>query len=132
MVNITIKSIEEGLVSNVRDYANKRMDGLSKFISSHGNSAKINVEIEKTTNHHKSGDVFRAEVVISGIGTEVRAASEKDDVYASIDDVKEELERQLVEIKDRKVTLFRRGARSVKKMLKGLSSRNPFTSKNKK
>ena len=38
-------------------------------------------------------------------------------------------ERQLVEFKNRRDTLFLRGARSVKKMIKGLSNRNPFTSK---
>jgi hypothetical protein len=32
-------------------------------------------------------------------------------------------------VKDRNQTLFKRGATSVKKMMKGLSKRNPFTAK---
>jgi ribosomal subunit interface protein len=73
--------------------------------------------------------VFKAEVLISGIPKHIRSVSEKEDLYAAIDDVRDEAERQLVGMKDRRDTIFRRGARSVKKMLKGLSKRNPFTSK---
>ena len=54
---------------------------------------------------------------------------EEEDLYAAIDAIREDMFRQLTENKDRNETLFRRGARSVKKMLKGLSDRNPFTSK---
>ena len=70
-----------------------------------------------------------AELTISGIGSDVRTVSHKEDLYSAIDDVKEEAMVALVSMKDKKDTLFRRGARSVKKMLKGISKRNPFTSK---
>ena len=52
-----------------------------------------------------------------------------EDLYVSVDDARDQIERQLTAKKDKGDTMFRRGARSIKKMMKGLSSRNPFTSK---
>ena len=57
------------------------------------------------------------------------AAAEEEDLYAAIDDVHESFVREVTTSRGRARELLRRGARSVKKMLKGISSRNPFTSK---
>jgi ribosome-associated translation inhibitor RaiA len=73
--------------------------------------------------------VFKAEFDISINGEKFFAMSEKEDLYTAIDDAKEEIVRKIADSKDRRKTLFKRGASSVKKMLKGISDRNPFTSK---
>ena len=83
----------------------------------------------KINNHHKQGDLFRAEFNLNLDGENFYTESEKEDLYTAIDDAKEEVVRKITQNKNRKKTLFRRGAISVKKMLKGVSSRNPFTSK---
>ena len=101
---------------------------IEKFIKE-GEKVIAYVEVGKTTNHHKQGDVFRAEFNIEISGKKFYAVSEEADLYAAIDGVKEEIVRQITTTKDRKQTLFKRGAMSVKKMLKGVSGRNPFTSK---
>jgi ribosome-associated translation inhibitor RaiA len=62
-------------------------------------------------------------------GNEFYASADEEDLYQAIDKVKESLFREISKNKDRKQTLFKRGAMSVKKMLKGISKRNPFTSK---
>lgn len=129
MIHMNIKAVNMELTDAIREYAEKRVGSLEKFLSRYGDSVMYEVEIGKSTMHHKTGDVFKAEVLISGIPKHIRAVSEKEDLYAAIDDVRDEAERQLVGMKDRRDTIFRRGARSVKKMLKGLSKRNPFTSK---
>lgn len=126
-MNINIKATNIELTDAINDYINKRLSPISKFEK----KGKIlsRVEVGRTTNHHKKGDVFRAEIFIEINGTEFYAFSEKDDLYAAIDEAKEDLSRQVINNKDRKQTLFKRGASSVKKMLKGVSGRNPFTSK---
>ncbi len=115
------------LTGAINDYVNKRLGTIEKFrkdgeITGH-------VEIGKTTNHHKQGDVFKAEFDINMNGEKFFAMSEKSDLYSAIDDAKEEITQKISNNKDRKKTLFKRGAASIKKMLKGLSDRNPFTSK---
>ena len=127
MNTINIKATNMELTGAINDYINKRLAGIEKFIKN--SEMNSNIEVGKTTNHHKRGDVFRAEFNIQISGTKFYAFSEKEDLYTAIDDAKEEIVRQVTSNKDRKKTLFKRGATSVKKMLKGISDRNPFTSK---
>jgi ribosomal subunit interface protein len=126
-MSTNIKSTNMELTDAIRDYVDKRLSAILKFAKD-GN-INVNIEVGKTTNHHKQGDIFRAEFNIDIAGTKFYTYSEKEDLYKAIDDVKEEIVRQITSSKDRKQTLFKRGATSVKKMLKGVSKRNPFTSK---
>ncbi len=126
-MNINIKATNMELTSAITDYVNKRLSSITKF--SKGGEMAGHVEVGKTTNHHKQGDVFKAEFDININGEKFFASSEQSDLYAAIDDAKEEIVRSITHNKDRKQTLFKRGATSIKKMLKGLSDRNPFTSK---
>ena len=127
-MNTNIKATNIELTSAISDYVNKRLSGIEKFVKD-GEEMIAYIEVGKTTNHHKQGDVFRAEFNIEISGTKFYTFSEKEDLYAAIDDAKEEIVRQITSNKERKQTLFKRGAMSVKKMLKGISDRNPFTSK---
>ncbi|MCX6757594.1 MAG: ribosome-associated translation inhibitor RaiA [Candidatus Nomurabacteria bacterium] len=124
-INIKTKNIE--LVDSLQEYVNKRLSSIEKFLKN--KDAVVQVEIGKTTNHHKNGDVYKAEIIIDSGDTKAFSVSETDDLYKAIDEAKEEIVRALTSTKDRNQTLFKRGASSVKKMLKGLSKRNPFTSK---
>ncbi len=116
----------------IRDYASKRVTDLEKLISrieEAKGEATVNFEVKKTTNHHKSGVVFQASGMIKLDGRKYYGKVDSEDLYGAIDAVKESLFREITKNKDRELTLFKRGAASVKKMLKGLSKRNPFTSK---
>lgn len=126
-INLQGKNIE--LTETIKDYVLKKVAILEKFVANENDDAFISIEIGKTTNHHKQGEVYKAEIDLSFSGKKFRTVSEKEDLYASIDDAKEILEYQIIQSKEKNDTLFRRGARSIKKMMKGLSKRNPFTSK---
>ncbi len=125
---VNIKAINIYLSNSITKYINKR---LNIIIKKFGNKkpTKCSVEIEKTTNHHKKGDVYKAEINITLDGVHFLTVSEKDDLYKAIDDARGQIVRRITQKKGRKQTLFKRGASSVKKMLKGISKRNPFTSK---
>ena len=127
-MNINIKATNMELTSAITDYVNKRLAGVEKFIKE-GEKMIAYIEVGKTTNHHKQGDIFRAEFNIEISGAKFYTFSEKEDLYTAIEDAKEEIVRQIKTKKDRKQTLFKRGAVSIKKMIKGISDRNPFTSK---
>lgn len=116
------------LTQAINDYINKRLSKIEKFVKK-GLETVIYVEVAKTTNHHKQGDVYKAEFNIEILGNKFYVFSEKEDLYKAIDDALSELIRQIKSKKDRSKTLFKRGAISVKKMVKGISKRNPFTSK---
>lgn len=127
-MNINIKATNMELTDSVRNHVNKHLLRIEKFLKK-GTDVKAYVEVAKTTNHHKQGDVYRAELNIEIAGNKFYSFSEKEDLHKSLDDVRNEIIRQIKSSKDRKQTLFKRGATSVKKMIKGISNRNPFTSK---
>ena len=129
-INLQGKNIE--LTEAIKDYVLKRVTNLEKLLSgieTRGGEVSVNFEVAKTTNHHKSGKIFHTDCLINIDGKEFYSSADADDLYAAIDEIKEILFNDIQKNKDRKQTLFRRGAASVKKMLKGLSKRNPFTSK---
>lgn len=126
-MKINIKATNIELTPAINDYVNKKLMGLEKFTKD--KELIIYAEVGKTTNHHKSGDIYKAEFNIEISGVKFYTVSEKEDLYKAIDDAKEEMVYQIKNNKKRKQTLFKRGSMSVKKMLKGISDRNPFTSK---
>jgi ribosomal subunit interface protein len=129
-INLQSKNFE--LTEAVRDYVLKRVTNLEKLLSGiekGGGDVLINFEVGKSTKHHKSGVVFHADCLINVRGKEFYASADREDIYQAIDEIKETLFNDIQKNKDRRQTLFKRGAMSVKKMLKGLSDRNPFTSK---
>jgi len=129
-INLQSKNIE--LTDSLKDHVLKRVTDLEKLLSSmekDGGEALVNFEVGKSTNHHKSGDVFYSSCSININGEDFYSSADKEDMFQAVDEVREILFRDINKKKDRQQTLFKRGAKSVKKMLKGLSSRNPFTSK---
>lgn len=131
-MNINLQGKNFELTEALTEYVLKKVTNLEKLLSdieTGGGEIKANFEVGKSTKHHKSGDVFHADCLISINGEKFYYGSDKEDIYQAIDEVKERLYEEIRRSKDRKQTMFRRGAASVKKMLKGLSDRNPFTSK---
>jgi len=129
MLNITIKATSIELTPAIRDYVEKRLQPLDKFFPNHERAAQVSVEVGKTTNHHNKGEVFRTEINIKAPHANYRAVCEQSDLFASIDDAKEVMLQEVTSHKDKRQTLFRRGALRVKRMMKGITKRNPFTSK---
>jgi putative sigma-54 modulation protein len=129
-INLQSKNME--LTEAIKDYVSKRVTNLEKLlanIETQKGEARVKFEVRKTTNHHKAGEIFHADCTIDIDGNKFYGESNHEDLYSAIDAVKEQLFNDINKNKDRRQTLFRRGASSVKKMFKGLSKRNPFTSK---
>ena len=126
-INIQGKNIE--ITNTIHDYVMKRVTNLEKVLSNLSGDVSVNFDISKASNHHKNGEIFHVDCLIKINGKEFYASLDGEDLYASIDQIKDILYMEINKNKDRAQTLFYRGARSVKKMMKGLSKRNPFTSK---
>jgi len=123
-----IKATNMELTGAISDYVNKKIISINKLVDEY-KEVNIYVEVAKTTNHHKQGDYFKAEFDVKIDGEKFFTVSEKSDLYKAIDDAKDQVVKRIKNNKKRKTTLFKRGAISVKKMIKGVSKRNPFTSK---
>ena len=112
-IQITGKNLE--VTQAIRDYIDKKIGSLEKFYS---NIIETRVEIEKNT-HHQKGYVFVVLVNLKVPNQLIRATDTQIDLYAAIDIVKEEVERQLLahkgkyEAKKRKEKKTRRDLKSI-------------------
>lgn len=123
--NIKAKNMD--LTPAITDHIHDRVNLINKFIND--NDAIVQIEVGRTSKHHNKGDVFRAEFNLKTKDRKFYSFSEKSDLYVAINDAKDQLLSAIKNKKDRKITLFKRGAKSVKKMVQGISKRNPATSK---
>ncbi len=114
-----IKGTEMELTDAIRSYAEKRVDALNKFVDVDDTSVSANMEVGKTTKHHHTGDIFKAELNVSIGGKQFRAVAEKEDLYAAIDEVKDEMARILSAHKGKQATLLRKGSVMLKNIFKG-------------
>lgn len=128
-INLQSKNLE--ITEAIHDYIEKKVTNLGKVLSQieeSGGEVQVLFDISRNTKH-KEGEVFHADCLVNVDGKKFYASADKEDLYEAIDDIKESLYNEISRKKDKEKTLFKRGALSVKKMMKGLSKRNPFTSK---
>ncbi|MBI2120043.1 MAG: ribosome-associated translation inhibitor RaiA [Parcubacteria group bacterium] len=116
-INIKVKNME--LTSAIKSYIKKKVLSLEKFIHDAPENIQADVEVGKVSHHHKSGDIFRAEARLNFKGKEIYVVAEKDDLYASIDEIRSLAERECTALKDKKLTQIKRGAAKAKKILRG-------------
>ena len=120
MMNINIKSTNIEITPAIKDYVEKRINGLEKFIHHVvDEGVQAWVEIGRTTRHHQTGNVFRAEmqIRIPDYKPGVRAEATLDDLYAAIDKAHDELKLELEKVKNKKISLVRKGARLFKRLI---------------
>ena len=74
--NIKATNIE--LTQEISDYLDKRLQSIEKLIDPNDTSAIFDVEVGKTTNHHQTGSIFRAEINLHIALKQFRATSEEE------------------------------------------------------
>lgn len=123
-MNINIKATNIELTDAIREYVFKRLEGIDTILGVNSEEVVGQVEVGKTTNHHKSGDIFKAEVNIGGGGHSLYAVSEKDDLYAAIDEVRDSMIAEAKKIRGKQKSLIRRGGQKAKAFIKGIFKRS--------
>ena len=99
MMKIDIKGINLELTEAIKDYVNEKIGGLEKF---YDKILVARVDVGLTTKHHQKGNIFRAEVNLEVPQKHnLRAEAEREDLYMAINEVKDELQRQIKKFKDK-------------------------------
>ena len=122
-MRITEKGTNMKITAEIKDYLYKKLAHLEKFLSSKDESSLCDVELGKVSKHHKNGDVFRTEINLHIAGKNLRAVSEMDELFASIDIAKDEMVRELQANKDKKLSQTKRGGAKIKNIIKGVSNK---------
>ena len=118
-MNTHIKTTNITLTEAISSYVEKRLEKISKLTVSDP-SAKCDVELARTTTHHHKGEIFKAEIHITGAGLNLYSSIEKEDLYAAIDEVRDAVLRELKSSRQKDMSRIRRGGAAVKNMMKGL------------
>lgn len=126
-MKIDIRGTNLELTPAITEFVHEKIGSLDKFIGAFAmreeGSPERNrlveafVELSRTTNHHRQGDVFKAEVNIKIAGNVVRAEKEDMDIRAAIDLVREELKAELQKEKGMYEAKYKKGARTMKRLL---------------
>ncbi len=111
-----IKIVFTGIPSSpeVEEYVGKKIAFLEKLLSHYAedtNEALFEVEVGKTTEHHRKGDVYRAEINFTAGGVRLRAVATTDDLYVALDEAKDEMQREMRRYKEKQIAKDRRPAR---------------------
>ncbi len=117
-MNINIKTTNISLTTAISDYTSKRLETIKQFLQN-DTTIQCDIELARTTIHHKNGDIFRAEIHITGKSRDLYASAEESDLYRAIDIVRDEILREVRSLKAKKISLLRRGGAKIKNIIKG-------------
>jgi ribosomal subunit interface protein len=118
-MNITLQTTNLEATPAITQYVTSKLQGLEKLIEKEA-SARADIEIGRPSMHHKSGVIFRAEINLSVGKTRLRAVCERDDLYAAIDGMRDEIIEEYRSHKDKKISGIKKGGSKIKKIIRGL------------
>jgi len=99
-MTINIKATNITLTKNLKNYIREKIGSCQKFINTKF-PPEVYVEIEKTTRHHKKGNIFRAEVNLVLPKKLIRVEAKREDIYLAINETKDLLQRELKQYKSK-------------------------------
>ena len=118
-MKINIKATNIDLTQNITDYLEKKLSVLDKFFKDE--EVLVNVEIGKESTHHKSGNIFKTEIHLKLLGEEIYIAVDKDDLYATIDEAKDEIVSEITSKRKKAMRMLRKGGQKIKNIIKNFS-----------
>ena len=102
-VRLEIQTTNLELTPSLRTYIEKKIGGLDRFIKRLPEDVILaEVEVGRSTRHHRHGQVYHAEVNLTLPGKLIRAAHDDEDLRRAIDEVKEKLKREIEKYKGKR------------------------------
>ncbi|MEK7549135.1 MAG: ribosome-associated translation inhibitor RaiA [Patescibacteria group bacterium] len=104
-MHIIIKSTNLDLTPAIKEYIEEKIGSLDRFIKKRfeGKSEiRTEVEIARTTKHHRHGDVFYAEVNLHLPKKNLRVEHSDWDIRIAIDKTKDKLQREIKKYKEKR------------------------------
>jgi putative sigma-54 modulation protein len=112
-----IKSKDIKISEELNSYIEKRIGKLEKFLEDiNSELIEATVEFEKIIGRQKKGEIFEGHINLQFPSKFFRTEVQGDNFFSMIDDAKEELEDEIRKYKTKKETMYKRGARSIKKL----------------
>jgi ribosomal subunit interface protein len=102
-MNIIVIKKDINLTPALEDYLQKKFAQLEKFVDAIGgnNPAELTIEVEKTSNHHEKGFIYKTSAKVHVENITLRSDAEAEDIHAAIDGAKDILREEIEKYKDR-------------------------------
>jgi putative sigma-54 modulation protein len=99
----------------IAEYIDKRLSSLDKFFT----APEAYLHLSKNPPTQRNGEgLFKVQLIIEDEGNDYLADHSSHDLYTAIDDIKEDMQRVVRKAKTTEDSLFKKGARKIKKMLR--------------
>lgn len=115
----TIKTTDMALTVSAGEYIAKKMAALDKVAAHFDGVVTAEVEAGRTTRHHRTGDVFRVEIMVHMKKKDLRAEATGKTVLEAMDKAQEDMRTELERFKEKSVDSVKTGGRAIKKLIKG-------------
>jgi ribosomal subunit interface protein len=114
-MQISLKGTNIQILESTRVYVDRKIvRTLEKLLKAEDQSVGLSVEVEKTTEHHNKGKIFRAEVTLAMGRNVLRAEALADTLNEAIDMVDGEIAGEIKKFKGKRRTEMLKGARKVR------------------
>ena len=119
-MNTRIKATDYHITPDVAEYLNARLLTLEKLLGTDADQTRCEVELGRDAGNQRHGEhVWFAEITIRAPGgAQVRATNRAASINAAIDDVKEEVERQLRREKQVHIKILRKSGAALKHLIR--------------
>ncbi len=115
-MNYNVKGTGIAVTTELRAYVEKTLQHAEKFLRSN-RDARADVELEFAES--EGGQKYRAEITLMYDGEMYRAEKRGDSMHAAIDMVGEDIARELVRMKKKRIHMLRHSAGRVKDFIRG-------------
>jgi len=119
MIRKILKSTSLSITPAIEQAAEKVFSSIENYVDPNDTSAIAEIEVSRTTHHHRSGEIFRAEINFHHRHGDIRAESEKEDLYVALSAIKDEILESLRIRKSKRVHFVKRSGLALKQMLRG-------------
>lgn len=114
-----IKTTDFEMTVEVQATLDKALEAIQKLVSADMGAARCEVELGRASGMHKSDYMWKAEMQVVFPGGEIfRATNHAPTMNAAIDDVRDEVVRQLRQRKRKYLAVIRRTGKAVKDFLR--------------
>lgn len=117
-MNITIKSTQQDLTGGTRALLEDKFSIIDRLTSSSATPVLLECEIEQSIAVERAGAKYRAEGTLAVNGATLRAEADGLTLEDAVDQVRDDLVRQVNSSRGRRRDLVRRGGAAIKRMLR--------------
>ncbi|MEK7066568.1 MAG: ribosome-associated translation inhibitor RaiA [Patescibacteria group bacterium] len=115
-----VRGVNMELSNELSLYIDNKLEYLEKHLAVDSeDGVTVDFSVGRESDHHKNGEVYKADMNLQIGGTLLRAEAHDEDLYATIDKIKEEMAREIKSFKEKRGDLEVGGNREAKKELDG-------------